>query len=45
MFIHLDDLFMFLIFPLLGAIAYIFALRYQLKEKEKELSKEQSKNR
>jgi hypothetical protein len=45
MFIHLDDLFMFLILPLLGAIAYIFALRYQLKEKEKELSEQRSKNK
>lgn len=45
MFIHSDDLFMFLIYPLIGAIAYIFALRYQLKEIKKELWEERDKVR
>jgi len=43
MYIDTDNLLMFVVLPLIGAIAYIFALRYQLKETEKELYKERNK--
>ena len=44
MYISIENLTIFVIFPMLGLIAYIFALRYQLKETEKELWKERDKN-
>ena len=43
MYISIEDLIMFIAFPMFGLIAYIFALRYKLKETEKELWKERDK--
>lgn len=43
MYISIEDLIMFIVFPMFGLITYIFALRYQLKETKKELWKERDK--
>lgn len=43
MYISIEDLIMFIVFPTFGLITYIFALRYQLKETKKELWKERDK--